>query len=241
MSLVSILVGARHRRRRQLSRRPAEQALGPDRESGLQPVRAVDQGAAEPRRAGAVHGVRPRHQLRPLPRPARLVRLRVEERQHRVRGHRPAAGACQAGRSPDGTAPIVVSYKDRVQRITNTDEQDITNALIKLREPAAEEGLFHAGPRRARHGGLGSAWLRHDRRRDRARQLHRREARPGAAEDDAGGRDRRSSSPGPHTDFLEPEVAALKEFVAQGRQGAGDARPAGSRASRSSTNLPAPS
>ena len=40
MSIVGILVGARHRRRRQLPRRPAEQALGPHREPGLQPVRS---------------------------------------------------------------------------------------------------------------------------------------------------------------------------------------------------------
>ena len=40
---------------------------------------------------------------------------------------------------------IVISYKDRVQRISNTDEQDITNALIKLENPQQKKVYFTQG------------------------------------------------------------------------------------------------
>ena len=59
LSLVSVLVFAGHPRRGQLPGLAPEQALGPHRQPGLQPVGSDHQAPAGPRRAGEVHGLRP--------------------------------------------------------------------------------------------------------------------------------------------------------------------------------------
>ena len=126
---------------------------------------------------------------------------------------RQPARAKQAEVQSYGT--IVISYKDRIQRVTNTDEQEITNALIKAVTGAEKKVYFTQG-----HG-----------------------ERDTTASDRAGystiaaalGRDNFAVAPiviaqqkevpadatvviiaGPKTDFLEPEVDALRRFVAKG-------------------------
>ena len=111
---------------------------------------------------------------------------------------------------------IVARYKDREQRLTATEEQDVTNALIKLVSGAQKKVYFTQG-----HGerDTGSA--------DRMRGYN--------AIADALGRDNFAVAPlpliqqkevpddatvviiaGPTTDFLAPEVDALRRYVAKG-------------------------
>src|SRR4029453_6246863 len=56
---------------------------------------------------------------------------------------RQPARAKQAEIQTAGT--IVISYKDRTQKVTNTEEQDITNALIKLENPQQKKVYFTQG------------------------------------------------------------------------------------------------
>ena len=56
---------------------------------------------------------------------------------------RQPARAKQAEVQSYGT--IVISYKDRVQRVSNTEEQDITNALIKVVTGAEKKVYFTQG------------------------------------------------------------------------------------------------
>jgi ABC-type uncharacterized transport system involved in gliding motility auxiliary subunit len=110
---------------------------------------------------------------------------------------------------------VVISYKDRVQRVSSTEEQDITNALIKLVTGEEKKVYFTQG-----HG-----------ERDTAGS-----DRTGFATiAGALGRENYSVAPlvlaqqrevpadatvvviaGPSTDFLQPEVDALKSYVAKG-------------------------
>ena len=144
---------------------------------------------------------------------------------------RQPARAKQAEVQTAGT--IVVSYKDRVQRITNTEEQDITNALIKRDEPAAEEGLLHAGPRRARHGGLRSARLRRRSRRRSAATTSRVEKLVLAQQKDVPADATVVVIAGPQHRLPRAGDRRAQELSRQGRQGAGDARSAGAERRRS--------
>ena len=126
---------------------------------------------------------------------------------------RQPARAKQAEVQSYGT--IVISYKDRVQRVSNTDEQDITNALIKVVTGAEKKVYFTQG---------------HGERDTTASDRGGYSTIAGAL-----GRDNFSVAPiviaqqkdvpadatvviiaGPKTDFLAPEVDALRRFVATG-------------------------
>jgi ABC-type uncharacterized transport system involved in gliding motility auxiliary subunit len=126
---------------------------------------------------------------------------------------RQPARAKQAEVQSYGT--IVMSYKDRVQRVTNTEEQEITNGLIKLVTGAEKKVYFTQG-----HG-----------ERDTTASDRNGYSTIAAAL----GRDNYSVAPvviaqqkdvpadatvvviaGPKTDFLAPEVDALRRFVAKG-------------------------
>ena len=126
---------------------------------------------------------------------------------------RQPARAKQAEVQSYGT--IVISYKDRVQRVSNTDEQDITNALIKVVTGAEKKVYFTQG---------------HGERDTTASDRGGYATIAGAL-----GRDNFSVAPiviaqqkdvpadatvviiaGPKTDFLAPEVDALRRFVAKG-------------------------
>lgn len=111
---------------------------------------------------------------------------------------------------------VVATYKDREQRFTNTEEQDITNALIKLVSGAEKKVYFTQG-----HGERDTTSA------DRMRGYN--------AVSEALGRDNFSVAAlpliqqpqvpddasvvviaGPDTDFLQPEIDALKRYVARG-------------------------
>jgi ABC-type uncharacterized transport system involved in gliding motility auxiliary subunit len=126
---------------------------------------------------------------------------------------REPARAKQAEIQAYGT--ILVEYKGRTQRITNTEERDITNALIKLLNEKEKKVYFTGG-----HG------ERNTTSSDRAGY---------SAIAAALTRDNFSTAPlviaqqkeipsdatvvivaGPQTDFLQPEVDALRRFVGRG-------------------------
>ena len=111
---------------------------------------------------------------------------------------------------------VVARYKDREQRFTNTEEQDITNALIKLVSGAEKKIYFTQG-----HGERDTASS------DRMRGYN--------AVAEALGRDNFSVAAlpliqqkevpddatvvvvaGPATDFLQPEIDALERYLAKG-------------------------
>jgi ABC-type uncharacterized transport system involved in gliding motility auxiliary subunit len=111
---------------------------------------------------------------------------------------------------------VVATYKDREQRFSNTEEQDITNALIKLVSGAEKKVYFTQG-----HGERDTASA------DRMRGYN--------AVAEALGRDnfavatlpliQQKDVPddasvvviaGPTTDFLSPEIEALKRYLAKG-------------------------
>lgn len=110
---------------------------------------------------------------------------------------------------------IIVSYKDRTQRVSNTEEQDLTNALIKVVTGQERKVYFTQG-----HG-----------ERDTAGSDRLGYATTSAAL----GRDNYTVAPlvlaqqrevpddatvvviaGPQTDFLAPEIEALRRYLARG-------------------------
>ena len=123
-----------------------------------------------PRFARPVHRLRPGNELRSVPRSARRLRLRVGQGQRRIRGRGPAAGTGQASRSPvvrDGRHLLQGSDAagDEHRRAGHYQRTDQGS------DGPGEEGLLHAGPRRARYRGVRSPRLRHHHGRARPRQL----------------------------------------------------------------------
>ena len=130
------------------------------------------------------------------------------------RGHRSAAGARQAGRRADGGHDCR-RVQDRTQEITNTEEQDITNALIKLENPQQKKVYFtqghgehdSAGSDRAGYTSIAAA-IGRDNFTVEKLVLVQQKTTPADATVIV--------IAGPKTDFLEPEIAALKAFLAKG-------------------------
>ena len=126
---------------------------------------------------------------------------------------RQPARAKQAEVTTAGT--IIVSYKDRTQKITNTEEQDITNALIKLENPQQKKVYFTqghgerdtAGSDRLGYSTVNAAIGRDNFTVDKL-VLAQQKAVPADATVIV--------IAGPKTDFLEPEITALKAFLAKG-------------------------
>ncbi len=173
--------------RAQLHRRAPEQALGPDRQPGVQPVGADAEGAPGARFACQAHRLRPGGELRPLPRSARGVHLPGQEPVGGLRRHRPPAGARQgrqrAGRGHDGA---------RVQGPGRTHHQP-RRAGHRQRVHQGDhgpgaQGLLHRRPRREGSGQQRSHRVQLGRPGADQRQLRQREAGAGA---EAGGARRR--------------------------------------------------
>ena len=110
---------------------------------------------------------------------------------------------------------VVMTYKDRTQRVTNTDEQDITNALIKLVTGQEKKIYFTQGHGERDTSGSDrsgystiSAALGRDNFSVATVVLAQQKDVP----DDA----TVLVIAGPRTDFLAPEIDAIKRFVAKG-------------------------
>jgi ABC-type uncharacterized transport system involved in gliding motility auxiliary subunit len=123
------------------------------------------------------------------------------------------ARAKEAEISAYGT--VVVKYKDREQRLTAIEEQDVTNALIKLVAGKEKKVYFTqghgerdtAGSDRLGYAGIAAA-LGRDNFTMTALVLAQQKEVP----DDA----TVVIVAGPQTDFLAPEIEALKRYVAKG-------------------------
>ncbi len=110
---------------------------------------------------------------------------------------------------------IVIAYKDRTQRVSNTDEQDITNALIKVVTGQEKKVYFSQGHGERDTGGsdrLGytsiTAALGRDNFGVDKLVLAQQKDVPADAT--------LVIVAGPQTDFLAPEIDALKRYVAKG-------------------------
>jgi gliding motility-associatede transport system auxiliary component len=110
---------------------------------------------------------------------------------------------------------VVMTYKDRTQRVSNTDEQDITNALIKLVTGQEKKVYFTQGhgehdtssSDRAGYSTIGGA-LGRDNFSVATVVLAQQKDVPADATV--------LVIAGPRTDFLAPEIDAIKRFVAKG-------------------------
>ena len=60
---------------------------------------------------------------------------------------------------------ILIEHKGRTERVNSSNEQDLTNALIKVVTGTGTQGLFHAGPRREGHRVERTQRLQHRSRR----------------------------------------------------------------------------
>lgn len=113
------------------------------------------------------------------------------------------------------TGTILITYKDRVQRVTSSEEQDITNALIKVVTGKEKKVYFSQG-----HGERDTAGS------DRlgystivtalGRDNYTVEKLVLAQQKDVPADATVVVIAGPQTDLLAPEVDALKRFVAKG-------------------------
>lgn len=114
-----------------------------------------------------------------------------------------------------GYGTIVIEYKDRTERITNSAEQDVTNALIKAVTGETRKIYFTqghgekdtAGTDRQSYSGVAQA-LGHD--NYGVEKLVLVQTREVPADATA------VVVAGPRTDFLAPEVDALTKYVAKG-------------------------
>jgi ABC-type uncharacterized transport system involved in gliding motility auxiliary subunit len=110
---------------------------------------------------------------------------------------------------------ILVQYKDRTQRITSTEEQDITNALIKLVSGAEKKVYFTGGhgerdtgsSDRAGYSSISSALTGNNFTVSPLIIAQQKEIPADATV---------VIIAGPQTDFLQPEVDALRRYVARG-------------------------
>ena len=132
---------------------------------------------------------------------------------------------------------MVLEYKGRVERITTLEEQDIANAFIKATTGQERKVYFTAGhgekdptnTERTGYSAVAQA-LTSDNYGSEKLVL----AQSPTVPDDA----TMVIVAGPRTDFFPPEIDALKTYLDQGRQAAGDARP-GRQAGRGAADQPA--
>jgi ABC-type uncharacterized transport system involved in gliding motility auxiliary subunit len=110
---------------------------------------------------------------------------------------------------------IVVEYKDKVERVTTNDEQSITSAIIKALTGTARKVYFTQGhgekdttsQDRTGYAGLTSALTSDNYAVEQLVLAQKPEVPPDATV---------VIVAGPRTDFLQPEIDALKRYVARG-------------------------
>lgn len=113
------------------------------------------------------------------------------------------------------TGTILMTYKDRTQRVSNTDEQDITNALIKLVTGQEKKVYFTqghgehdtAGSDRLGYATITTALGRDNFSVDKLVLAQQKDVPDNATV---------IIIAGPQTDFLVPEIDALKRYVGKG-------------------------
>lgn len=127
---------------------------------------------------------------------------------------RQPARARQAEVTTYGT--IIARYKDREQRLTNIEEQDVTNALIKLVSGEERKVYFTQGhgerdtgsmDRLGGYSGIADALTRDNFSVATLPLIQQKEVPEDATV---------VVIAGPTTDFLEPEIEALKKYLARG-------------------------
>ena len=110
---------------------------------------------------------------------------------------------------------IVIEYKDRTERVTSTNEQDITNALIKAVTGAQKKVYFTSGhgekdtaaSDRSGYTGVGQALASDNFGVEKLVLVQKQEVPADATV---------VVIAGPRTDFLQPEIDALTKYVARG-------------------------
>ncbi len=110
---------------------------------------------------------------------------------------------------------IVIEYKDRTERVTNSDEQAIANALIKAVTGEAKKVYFTQGhgekdtasSDRTGYSAISSALTSDNYTVDKVVLVQAREVPTDATV---------LVIAGPQTDFLPPEIDAIKRYVAKG-------------------------
>lgn len=110
---------------------------------------------------------------------------------------------------------IVIEYKGKVERITNNDEQAITNAIIKAMTGEARKIYFTQGhgekdtssQERTGYGAVTNALTRDNYAVEALVLAQKREVPADATA---------VVVAGPRTDFLQPEIDALKQYVVRG-------------------------
>ena len=178
------------------------------------------------------HGLRPADRLRQLPRAARDLSIRVEPGQRRVRRHRSQSGARQAGRSAaDRHDPHHLQGPDAAR-----DEQRRAGHHQRAhqgRDRQGEEGLLHAGPRRARHAPAPIASATRRSPRALGRDNFTVDKLVLAQQKDVPADATVVVIAGPQTDFLGAGDRCAEALRREGRQDPGDDRSAGAERRRS--------
>ncbi len=113
------------------------------------------------------------------------------------------------------TGTILITYKDRTQRVTSSEEQDLTNALIKVVTGKEKKVYFSqghgerdsAGTDRLGYSSVGAALGRDNFTVDKLVLAQQKDVPEDATV---------VIIAGPQTDFLPPEIDALKRYVAKG-------------------------
>ena len=113
------------------------------------------------------------------------------------------------------TGTILITYKDRTQRVTSSEEQDLTNALIKAVTGKEKKVYFSqghgerdsAGTDRLGYSSIGAALGRDNFTVDKLVLAQQKDVPEDATV---------VIIAGPQTDFLAPEIDALKRYVAKG-------------------------
>jgi ABC-type uncharacterized transport system involved in gliding motility auxiliary subunit len=130
-----------------------------------------------------------------------------------IDAERNPARAQQDGIQQYGT--VIMEYAGRTERITNLDEQTITNAIIKLVEGRSKKAYFIQGhgerdPNSDDRLGFSGAAARL--KNDNFEVANYSLAQQGSLPDDA----TVVVVAGPQTDYLQPEIDALKAYLAKG-------------------------
>ena len=162
-----------------------EHAVGSHGQPAVQPVRADGEAGAGPEGPGQVHRVRPGGELRPIPAPARELRVQLQSGAGRVHRRRSAtrisATAAERRHHPDGRHRVHGPHRACHDRLRAGPDQRPDQAA----QPDQAEGLLPERTWREGSGELRTHGLQRHRRCPEARQLPVRQAGTRADERDS--------------------------------------------------------